>query len=291
MIVAAEMQAAWQHRSARIHGIRLHYVEAGSGSPVILLHGFPEFWYGWRKQIGPLTEAGYQLLIPDQRGYNDSDKPTGVSAYRIEELAQDILGLIEASGHEKARLVGHDWGGIIAWHLALTHPERVESLAVMNSPHPQSFLRSFLLDPTQSARSAYAIFFQIDWLPEAICRNNDWELVVQTMINTSLPGSFTEEDFDRYRQAWWRRGAFTAMLNWYRASFRTPPMLAGDQQIHVPVLLIWGAKDFALSRGMAVDSIDLCDNGRLVMLDYATHWVQHDEAPRVNELLLEFLSG
>ena len=280
-----------QQQMMATNGIRLQVPQAGpqDGSLVILLHGFPEFWYGWRAQIGPLAEAGYRVWIPDQRGYNESDKPKGIRPYRLEETANDIIGLILVSGRDKVSLVGHDWGGIVAWEVTRRYSHKIERLAVLNAPSPAAFLKILLRDPSQIIRSLYALFFQIPFLPEAILRNNNWEPMVRSMQGSSQPGTFSEADFVQYRQAWWRRGAFTAMLNWYRANLRFPPDISGDQRIHVPTLVLWGAQDSALSKALAPLSLELCDLGRLVMFEEATHWVQHEEADRVNQSLLEFL--
>jgi pimeloyl-ACP methyl ester carboxylesterase len=274
------------------NGIHLHAVVAGpsEGKPVILLHGFPEFWRGWKKQIQPLASAGYRVLVPDQRGYNLSDKPKGMAAYTLDEAARDPVGLMDALGYERASFVGHDWGGVVAWWLGLLYPERLERLVILNAPHPAVFKRFLLLHPAQLVRSLYAAFFQIPGLPEAICRNNNWELVVNALRGTSRPGTFSDTDLDLYRQAWWKRDAFTNMLNWYRANFWEMPRFPDGDRIHVPVLVIWGAQDTALRRALAPLSADKCDNGRLVVLENATHWLQHEEPGEVNRLMLEFLS-
>jgi pimeloyl-ACP methyl ester carboxylesterase len=273
------------------NGVRLHVVEAGpkEGKLAILLHGFPEFWYGWRKQIGPLAGAGLRVIAPDLRGYNLSDKPKEVLAYHLEEAAKDILGLIMSASPGKAAVVGHDWGGFVAWWLALRYPQFVERVAVLNIPHPAAVLPAVLRDPAQIRRSLYFLFFQLPWLPEAMARHNDWALVEKGMQGSSRPGTFGEEDFEHYRRAWWRQGAFTAMLNWYRAYFRRPLRIPADPRIHVPALILWGAQDVALGRVMADLSLKLCDQGELVFFEEASHWVQHEEAEAVNERLIGFL--
>ncbi len=282
-----------EHVTLPTNGIRLHIVQSGSryGSLVILLHGFPEFWYGWRRQIQPLAEAGFRVWAPDQRGYNLSDKPAGISAYRLDELAQDVLGLINAAGVNKCYLVGHDWGAAVAWWVALRYPERLHKLAILNVPHPAVLQRTVFTSRSQLRRSWYMFFFQIPLLSEAILRNQDWAPVVRMLKTGSQPGSFTAEDLDMYRQAWWRKGAFTSMLNWYRAAIQMPPDLGGDLRIRVPTLMLWGAQDIALGREMAQPSMDLCARGKLIFFEEASHWVQLDEAQAVNQHLLEFFSS
>jgi pimeloyl-ACP methyl ester carboxylesterase len=275
------------------NGIELHVAEAGpvDGPLVLLLHGFPEFWYSWRYQIGPLAEAGYHVLAPDLRGYNLSQKPRVLDSYRLDVLAADVVGLIDALDRGTAAVVGHDWGGVVGWVTAVLHPQRVEKFAPLNAPYPPVSARTLPRHPQQLLRSAYMYFFQLPGLPEAVLRNNNWELLARGLMTTSREGTFSEADLDRYRRAWWKKGAMTAMLNWYRALFRRPYPLPWSPRLPMPVLMLWGARDFALGRELAEASMELCDNGRLVFFEGATHWVQHEEAARVNDLLLNFLGA
>ena len=275
------------------NGIKLHVVMAGpkDGQPVFLLHGFPEFWYGGRKQIEPLAEAGYRVIVPDQRGYNLSDKPKGVKAYSLDKLVADILGLIDALGYEKVNLIGHDWGAVVAWAFAIWHPERLRKLGILNVPHPavmMNFLRRG--DPEQLRRSWYVFAFQIPWLPEAIMRSDNWRGAERVLRGSGKIHTFTNEDMTEYKKAWSQPGAMTAMINWYRAIVRHRPKMPQGSRVKVPTLMIWGMQDVALSHRMARLSIDYCDDGKLVLFEEATHWVQHDETEAVNQLLLEFLS-
>jgi len=275
------------------NGIKLHVVMAGpkNGQPVFLLHGFPEFWYGWRKQIPALTEAGYRVIVPDQRGYNLSDKPKGVKAYSIDKLANDILGLIDALSYKKVNLIGHDWGAVVAWAFAIWHPGRLRKLGILNVPHPAVML-NFLRrgDPEQLRRSWYIFTFQVPWLPEYFLRKNDWRNAVRVLRGSGKIHTFTNEDIIEYKQAWSQPGAMTAMINWYRAAVRYLPKLLKDVQVKDPTLMLWGMQDTALSHRMARPSMDYCDDGKLAFFEDATHWVQHDEAETVNQLLIEFLS-
>ncbi|HEX7976697.1 MAG TPA: alpha/beta hydrolase [Anaerolineales bacterium] len=279
-----------EHSFVETNGLRLHTVQAGpaDGPVALLLHGFPEFWWGWKKQIGPLAEAGYRVVAPDQRGYNTSDKPAGLSAYRLDVLANDAAGLIEALGRQKAYVVGHDWGGVVAWAAAVLHPERVDKLVVLNAPYLGVVSRTLPAHPEQLWRSRYMYFFQIPVLAEAMLRNNNWEPLVESMRRSSRAGAFSAEDFDQYRSAWWKKGAMTAMLNWYRALFRRPYSLPPAPRLQMPIMMLWGARDIALGRVLAEASIRLCENGQLIFFEDASHWVQHEEAVRVNELMLDF---
>jgi pimeloyl-ACP methyl ester carboxylesterase len=281
-----------EHVFLPTNGVRLHVVQSGSryGSLVILLHGFPEFWYGWRRQIQPLTDAGLRVWVPDQRGYNLSDKPRGIAAYHLDELASDVIGLIDAAGVDQCYLAGHDWGAIVAWWVALKYPERLHKLAILNAPHPAVMMRTLMSSLRQLRRSWYMFLFQLPFLTEAILRNNDCEPLVRTLLTGSKPGSFSQEDIDKYRQAWWRKAAITSMLNWYRAAVQMPPTISGDLRIRVPTLLLWGAQDEAIGREMAQPSLDLCDEGTLVFFESSSHWVQHDSSEDVNKHLVDFFT-
>jgi pimeloyl-ACP methyl ester carboxylesterase len=273
-------------------GVTLHAVRTGirAGPPVVLLHGFPEFWYGWRHQLGPLAAAGFNVVALDQRGYNTSDKPPHVRDYSLDLLAADAAAAIVALGVEQAAVVGHDWGGIVAWWLAVTRPERVSRLVILNAPHPAVMRRALRTDPLQMLRSWYAFLMQAPWLPEWTARWSNWRGVVRAMRTSSRPGTFTDEDFVHYRQAWSQPGAYRAMVNWYRAAMRSPPAARPDVRVHVPTLVLWGARDKFIRRKYAERSLALCDDGRLELFEDATHWLQHEEAASVNERLIQFLS-
>lgn len=277
----------YEHHLLPTNGITLHTVTAGppEGPAVILLHGFPEFWYGWRRQIPALAAAGLRVWVPDQRGYNLSDKPPGRAAYRLDILTQDIIGLIDATGHSQVYLVGHDWGAMVAWSVALTAPERVRHLAILNVPHPQIALNHLRHDPRQMLRSTYAAFFQLPWLPETLLSAADYRLLSQLMRGSARHGAFSDEELEQYKHAWSQPGAVSSMLNWYRALLMAP-VPHGSPRVTVPTTIIWGEKDVALRSVMAEESAALCDQGELIRLPGVSHWVQHEAAERVNEILL-----
>jgi len=274
--------------------VQLHVQVAGpdDGSLVVLLHGFPEFWYGWRHQIPVLAEAGYRVLIPDQRGYNRSGTPRAVGAYDLDLLASDVCALIDAAGRDRAAVVGHDWGAMVGWYLAHTHPERLRRLAVLNVPHPRVFRDTLRSSPAQLLRSTYALIFQLPALPEWLLGRNDGQLLAALLRGSSHPGTFDDTDLAIYRQAWRRPGRLRGMLNWYRAAgrraLRTAPPSA---PVEVPTLVVWGAQDVALSRRMAAPSAAMCVDSRLEIIDTATHWVQHDAPDLVNRHLLDHLAA
>jgi pimeloyl-ACP methyl ester carboxylesterase len=276
----------------RANGIELHAAAAGppDGPLVLLLHGFPEFWYGWRRQIGPLAAAGLRVVAPDGRGYNLSDKPPGTAAYTLDTLADDVLGLARVLGRDRFAVVGHDWGAVVAWHLAGRNPERVERAAVLNGPHAATWRDFARAHPSQALRSWYAAFFQVPALPEWTLAAADFAAMRSSLVRTARPGTFPEADLRRYRDAWARPGALTAMLNWYRALARrgAPPR---PPRIRVPLRVVWGDRDPFLDRGLVEAGLALCDRGEAFHLPEATHWVQHEEPERVNRLLVEFLAA
>lgn len=276
------------HRLIPTNGITLHTVLDGpeDGPVVLLLHGFPEFWYGWRRQIPALAAAGFRVLAPDQRGYNLSDRPRALSAYSLDALANDALGLIDASGRERVYLVGHDWGAMVAWWVALIAPHRVQRLAILNVPHPAVMRRHVTTDPAQMSRSLYAFFFQLPGLPELLMGANDWQPLARTLRETSLPGTFSDADLEEYRRAWSRPRAMTTMLNWYRALVRRPPADVPSPRVVVPTTVLWGMQDFALRAVMAEESAALCDDGELLAFPDNTHWLQHEAATAVNAALI-----
>ena len=281
----------FEHSTIKTNDLRLHVVQAGpkSGVPVLLLHGFPETWRCWIRQIPALSAAGCRVIVPDQRGYNLSDKPNGIKNYRVEELTKDILGLIDALEYEKVNLVGHDFGALVAWMLATHHPERLHRLGILNVPHPSVMWRFLRRDFEQMRRSLYALFFQLPWLPETILRSGNWGVASSALCRSSRPHAFADEDIAQYKESWSQPGAMTAMLNWYRAAARYRPEITNGMRVQIRTLILWGVQDIALSRRMARPSLDYCDDGNLIFFPDATHWVQREEADEVNRRLLEFL--
>jgi pimeloyl-ACP methyl ester carboxylesterase len=273
-------------------GVRLHAAVAGpeSGKPVILLHGFPDFWAGWKRQIGPMAEAGYRVIVPDQRGYNLSDKPKGIFSYRLDLLEKDVIGLMDALGFPKSILVGHDWGGVVAWATAAQYPDRVERLAVLDAPYPPVVYRTMLTHPRQILKSWYIYFFQLPKLPEAILGRNNWKTLTTNLSRTTPEGTFSREDFDDYRKVWDQNNAMTSMLIWYRALVQRPVRLPLPPPLEMPVLLLWGGRDFALGRELAEASIRMCKNGELFVFENANHWIQQEQAQEVNQRLLAFFN-
>lgn len=275
-----------------VNGVRLHVVAAGAADDplVVLLHGFPDFFYCWREQIEPLVEAGYRVLVPDQRGYNLSEKPDGVRAYRKSQLVRDVVELVQSEGRDSARVVGHDWGASVAWELALRYPSTVDRLGIVNVPHPRVFRRTLRSNPRQFLRSWYMVFFQIPRFPEWLLGCGDYEPLARTLQRSSRPGTFPDDALERYRDAWRQEGAVESMLNWYRALLRHDDEMA-DDRVEPSTLVIWGENDEALIPEMAAESVEYCADGRLERFPEATHWVHHEYPDEVAELLVDHLDG
>ncbi len=284
-----------EFRIFHINGIALHVVLAGpaTGKPLVFLHGFPEFWFAWRLQIDHFVSSGYRVIIPDQRGYNLSDKPAGIASYSIDLLAKDVVGVLDTVTDSKAFVVGHDWGAGVTWYLAARYSERVSRTAMLSVPHPRIFIKNLITNPAQLRRSWYLFFFQLPWLPERTLRRRDWALLVRVLRNTSPPGVFSDLDLEQYKTSWAKKDALTAMLNWYRAALLRSSKFALDSKasrVKVPALLIWGKNDQFLDEAMARESLQYCDDGHLEMFETATHWVQHEKPAHVNTLLSQFFA-
>jgi epoxide hydrolase 4 len=289
-----QLSVAAEARTIAVNGLELHTIVAGplDGPLVVLLHGFPECWYTWRKQIRPLVEAGYRVLVPDQRGCNLSDKPRGIHNYRLEALAADVVELVRAFEHEKAIVVGHDCGGVVAWHLAMHHPEIVEKLIVMNGPHPATYLREIRSNPAQQRKSWYVGFFQLPIVPEELLGHDPIEsarrLFRQGAVNQEAFSSF---DLHVMASALAQPGALTGMINWYRAAVRDRSALEKLRLIDTPTLLIWAEDDLALGRSLTYGLEPWVSHLKLCYLPHCGHWVQNEAPDEANELMLAFLKG
>ncbi len=284
-----EGERSVEYRLFKNGEVGLHAVAAGpeDGPVVVLLHGFPEFWYSWHRQIEPLSAAGFRVIVPDQRGYNLSSKPVGVSSYAVPELVSDVTAIADQLGRRKIFLAGHDWGAAVAWSTALLHPQRVAKLVVLNVPHP-SVMRKFLSTrPRQFRRSWYMFFFQLPWLPEALFSAFNFRAGSRSLLRSSRPGTITAEDLAQYRAAWSQPGAITGMINWYRALFRTRIKFQ-NKTVRVPTRILWGERDDFLLTEMAHESLRYCASAELFTFANATHWLQHEEPARVSEALINF---
>jgi pimeloyl-ACP methyl ester carboxylesterase len=285
------------HGFAVASGVRLHYAAAGSGPLVLFLHGFPEFWYAWRRQ---LAEFGRDRLAvaPDQRGYNLSDRPQGVEAYRPRHLVADIRALALALGHARFTLVAHDWGGAIAWSFAIAHPDMVEKLVIVNAPHPIPFARELASNPAHQEASSYMNLFR-DAKAERVMAEDGCRRLLRMTVDAWHGG---DEERRAYLDAWTQPGALTGMLNWYRASPFYPPV--GDDPgaakldldpneftVRVPTLVIWGMRDGFLLPSLLDGLEDCVPDLRIERIAEGTHWVIHEEPERVNALVRAFMDS
>lgn len=286
---STENQEHWQHKYIHSNGVRLHYVTQGEGELMLMLHGFPEFWYSWRHQI-PEFAKRYKVVALDLRGYNDSDKPSDLEAYRMSELVNDVGGVIRGLGYDRCILVGHDWGGAIAWSFAYAYPTLVERLIVMNLPHPAQFAAG-LRTPQQLLRSWYILFFQLPWLPEWLLQLGNYQLITEMFSQMAINKTvFTPSDLDAYRQAAAKPGALTAMLNYYRNLPQSSLFQTEWGILKIPTLLIWGESDAALGVELTYGTDRYVEQLTLRYIPNCSHWVQQEQPDLVNRYMQEFLT-
>jgi pimeloyl-ACP methyl ester carboxylesterase len=251
---------------------------------IILLHGFPEFWYGWKRVADLLVERGFYCILPDQRGYNLSDTPFRVKSYRLRHLVDDIADLIAWTGRDRVFLAGHDWGAIVSWAFVSTYPELVEKVVIVNVPHPGTMRETLRQDRGQLRKSWYIFFFQLPLLPQLSLRLFNFRMLKRSLVGTSRPGTFPEDVLEDYVKSW--KGNVRTMINWYRALIQYRSSLSWGR-IDVPVLILWGKKDLFLSEGMASRSLDHCSDGELLLFD-ATHWILREEPDLVADHMSSF---
>ena len=292
----------WTHREVSANGIRLHVAECGDGPLVVLLHGFPEFWWSWRHQLTALAGRGYRAVAVDLRGYGDSDKPP--RGYDLWTLAGDVAGLIRALGEPRAHVVGHDWGGLIGWTLTALHPRLVRSLAVLAGPHPLAVRSSLVRDPRgQGLASSYALGFQIPRWPERSLRVHDGARVETIMRAWAGRGWARSDDFteavERNRQAIQVPGVVHSAMEYYRWAFRSQVRIEGRRfaaavarPVEVPVLQIHGADDPCLLVRTAEMSRRWAGSQyRFEVLPGVGHFPHQEEPLVVNEMLAAFLKS
>jgi len=288
-----------EHAYADVNGVRLHYVTAGAGPLIVFVHGFPEFWYMWRRQLEEFARD-HQAVAPDMRGYNLSSKPADVAAYEVRHLVGDLRALADHLGHRRFVLVGHDWGGAAAWAFAIAHPDRLERLVIVNAPHPGVFAREIRENPAQQQASRYMLVFRSPEA-EALLAEHGYARLVR-MFREDLGERFTEADRAAYVEAWSQPGALTGSLNYYRASPLYPPigddpgaravqLDPADFMVRVPTLVVWGMRDQALLPGN-LDGLQACvPDLRVERLPEASHWVMHEQPERLNRLIREFIGA
>jgi epoxide hydrolase 4 len=295
----------FDHRYIRVNGIRMHYVKAGSGKRlIVLLHGFPECWWSWRHQLalfmpshrdeiaqGAALAERFTVVAPDLRGYNETDRPGW--GYELDVLVNDVVSLIRELGHTSAVVAGHDWGGNIAWSLAIAYPQRVERLIALNIPHPTLLAEAIGKNWRQTLRSWYVLFFQLPFLPETAIRANDYESIERAFRDLAIDKSrFTDEDIRIFKAAIAQPGALTAALNYYRALVQqgSRGMFAGTgMHVSAPTLMIWGEEDIALGKELTYGTERFAPDLRIKYIPNCSHWVQQERPDLVNRYMLEFL--
>ena len=289
----------FKHDHANVNGVRLHYAMNGSGRLILFVHGFPEFWYAWKDQLAEFGRDHCAVAL-DMRGYNLSDKPGDVEQYSIKYLMEDLRALARSLGHERFIVVAHDWGGAVAWALAINHPECVEKLVIVNSPHPAVFARELAENPIQQQASQYMLAFR-SRKTEAMLAADNYAALVGIVMGAGLQkGHFTEEDRQAYIAAWSQPGALTGGLNYYRAS-RVGPPSGGEQartfepgarsmDVRVPTLVIWGEKDVALTLGNLEGLDAYVPDLTIRRIPDGTHWVVHEQPALVNGHIREFIA-
>jgi pimeloyl-ACP methyl ester carboxylesterase len=287
------------HHYIQLDGIRMHYVQVGHGPKLlVLLHGFPECWWSWRHQLrlfrdDPALAARFTVVAPDMRGYNQTDRPSW--GYELDVLAQDIVSLIHGLGHARAIVAGHDWGGNIAWALAITRPDVVERLIALNIPHPALFAEGATTNWRQMLRSWYILFFQLPFLPEFLIRRNDYAFIETVLRGTAIDAAaFTDQDIAIYKRAIAQPGAATAELSYYRVLVQqgSRDMFRGTgMRVSVPTLMIWGEQDTALGKELTYGTERFAPDLRIHYIPNCSHWVQQERPCEVNAAMLDFLNG
>ena len=291
----------FQSQYAEVNGLRLHYVSVGQGKLIMFVHGFPEFWYEWEKQLAEFGRD-YQAVAPDMRGYNLSSKPGSIEEYQVKNLIEDLRALTNHLGHAKLIMVAHDWGGAVAWSAAIRHPELVEKLIIINSPHPAVFARELLENPDQQKASQYMLMLR-SAEAERILSENNYARLMDLLVQFGSKWEVSAEKRLKYVTAWSQPGALTGSLNYYRASPLYPPTSKDDEDqigsilslpkemfaVKVPTLVIWGEQDRALLTGNLDGLEEYIEDLTVEKIPDGTHWVSHEQPELVNALIRDFI--
>ncbi|TGL61000.1 alpha/beta fold hydrolase [Leptospira sarikeiensis] len=274
------------------NGQKFFILESGpkEGKPLLLLHGFPEFSYAWKNQIGYFAKLGYLVIAPDQRGYARSSKPKSISDYGLDNLSEDIISILDVYGISKTDIIAHDWGGAVAYWTLSKFPDRFRKACILNVPHPTIMKRKILSDKTQRKKSRYILFFRIPWLPEFLLSRSNYKKLERSLTKTSIKGAFSEEEIKLYKEAWSMPRCVKSMLHWYRAVVKNPPKLIRSRKIQVPTRIFWGEKDRFLEKEMAEETLTLFKEASVRFFSKGTHWIHHEIPDILNPELSSFLS-
>jgi pimeloyl-ACP methyl ester carboxylesterase len=283
------MHTHFNQQKVQLNGLTFNLVHEGPPEAplIVLLHGFPECWLTWESQIQPLVDAGYRVIAPDQRGYNQTDKPKHIDDYRIDVLASDVEAIRQWANADKFHLVGHDWGAAVAWWYGMHHSDKLHSMTVINVPHPLVFQKNLKSNKKQLLKSWYMFFFQIPKLPESLLSIAGYKIAQRSLKESSNKESFSAEILQALTSAWSQEGAMTGMLNWYRAAIRRP-VRASNKRVSCPTRILWGENDIALTKEMAELSTHYCDQVSLTYYPDATHWLTHDKPDEVSQEIIRF---
>ena len=289
-----------RHDYASVNGVRLHFAHAGQGPLILFLHGFPEFWHCWKRQLENLGRDHF-AVAPDMRGYNLSERPAEVKQYKARILVEDVRALAEHLGQKKFVLVAHDWGGAVAWAYAMAHPQTLSKLIIVNSPHPVPFARELAHNPAQDEASQYMNLLRSDKAERVLAQNN-YERLAKMTLEGWGKGAIDAAEKALYLEAWSQPGALTGSLNYYRASPLYPPigddagaralkLDPADFMVRVPTLVVWGMRDKALLPGNLDGLQDCVPDLRIERLPEASHWVMHEAPERLNQLIRGFIGA
>ena len=267
-------------KSMKINDLNLNVLIEGEGEPVLLLHGFPDSNYLWRDVIPNLTDSGYQVIAPDQRGFGMSDAPEGKEDYQIELIAQDAIAILDQLNIDKVKLVAHDWGAMIGWYLAGTKPDYFKSYTAISVGHPKAYASAGF---EQKKKGWYILFFQLDGIAEKVFMANNWSIFRKTVNN--------HPEMDHWIEDLTRPGRLTAGMNWYRANL-SKLWKADFPRVKIPVLGIWSTEDVALAEDQMITSAQYVDaSWRYERLEGVSHWVPVDDPDRLSRLLLNFFKS
>ncbi len=280
LAASGDIESRVKHGYADSNGVKIHYATVGSGPLVVMIHGFPDYWYTFREQMGPLADAGFQAVAIDQRGYNLSDKPKGVENYDMKLLVGDVVSVIKSLGRDKAIILGHDWGGAVAWQVALNVPQVVDKLIIFNLPHPRGLNRELVNNPAQQKNSQYARNFQKEDSHLKLTAEGLSGWVKDPAAKAKYVEAFKKSDMD-------------AMMNFYRRNYPKEPYTLDESPVmktQMPVLMIHGLNDTALLAGALNNTWDWMGKDlTLVTIPGASHFVQQDAADLVTKSVLMWL--
>jgi pimeloyl-ACP methyl ester carboxylesterase len=292
-----------EHHLADVNGVRLHYAATGRGRLMMFVHGFPEFWYAWRRQLAEFGRD-HQAVAPDMRGYNLSSKPEGLEPYALGHLIEDLRALAEHLGHRRFTLCAHDWGGAVAWAFAIRHPDWLDRLIIVNAPHPAVFQRELTMNPAQQQASQYMLVFRTEGAEALLAADRFAALNSRILSPLVTAGHLTEADRQAYLEAWSQPGALTGGLNYYRAARVGPPSAEGAPArgikddgpaehgfvVRVPTLVIWGMRDVALLPGNLDGLEEYVPDLTVKRIEDGSHWVIHEHPDVVNRHIRDFLA-